>query len=212
MVASDISGSSNTRFACSQYIYLYELPSVHITTLRTSFILNSLPIHDQHSQNQFFATSLFNQHFISISTMASSSRSTATSATNGASLTLALRGKAYEYTQATHDEFLIWWQCTEWALGLSAGTNAKYRLPCWDSKARKAELWKDFTQAALISDGTPLIVCNDCGTKLAHPSATNIGTSHMRNHRATKTCRDSSSTPQTAIDEMFRVSIAISIF
>lgn len=96
------------------------------------------------------------------------------------------RRKAYVlYDGTMHTEWVDWWLETDY------GKTSKLR---WDANYH-SEIWKQFHQVALGSDGMPKVMCKRCGQILEHPSSplraggtTRYGTSTLLRHRKTLIC------------------------
>jgi len=124
------------------------------------------------------------------------------------SLTRILGGTAFRWEAEKADEFNKWWETTEWAIKLDknlsqeTGSNS-INLPCWDSKLRTASQWVHFGQGAKVHNGEPFLFCLSCNTTLKHPSAFNMGTTHMRSDILSEKCRSASGYQKQDIVAMF---------
>jgi hypothetical protein len=99
----------------------------------------------------------------------------------------------FSWTSEYHEQFLEWWLTTTWALRTIALDNddlAK-RLN-WDSHTRKSTAWGSFNQAANRIDGSPVVICRQCGGSLIHPNVKATGTKALSNHISSIHCRKSS--------------------
>jgi len=112
-------------------------------------------------------------------------------------LTGILGGTAFRWEAEKADEFNKWWETTEWAIKLDENLSQETRSnsinpPRWDSKLRTASHWVHFGQGAKVHNGEPFIFCLSCNTTLKHPSAFNMGSTHMRSHILFEKCRSAS--------------------
>jgi hypothetical protein len=97
------------------------------------------------------------------------------------------------WTGEYHEQFLEWWLNTTWALRTIALDNddlAK-RLN-WDSHTRKSIAWGSFDQAANRVNGSPVVICRQCGGSLIHPNVKATGTKALSNHISSMQCRKAS--------------------
>lgn len=125
-------------------------------------------------------------------------------------LTRILGGTAFQWEAEKAGDFNEWWETTPWAIKLCENLEKDILLrsnqinsPRWDSKLRKAEQWTKYGQGAKISSGEPFVYCLGCNSTLQHPSAFNMGTTHMRNHLSTGKCRSASGPKHQDISTMF---------
>lgn len=87
-------------------------------------------------------------------------------------------------------KFNEWWQTTGWATAPSTKT---HKPPNWGSTQRSSTVWEAFDQGAKFGMGQPVLVCRTCRGVLSHPSAQNLGTTQMKNHLTSKTCKKAAS-------------------
>lgn len=123
-------------------------------------------------------------------------------------LTRILGGTAFLWQPEHSVPFDDWWETTEWAAKLRDNLAKERRSnhinpPRWDSKLRKAEYWAQFGQGAKIHSGEPFIFCLACNSALQHPSAFNVGTTHMRCHLNSGKCRTASGRKDQDISTLF---------
>ena len=123
-------------------------------------------------------------------------------------LTRILGGTAFRWEAEKADEFNKWWETTEWAIKLDKNLSQETRSnsinpPRWDSKLRTASHWVHFGQGAKVHNGEPFLFCLSCNTTLKHPSAFNMGTTHMRSHILSEKCRSASGRQKQDIIAMF---------
>jgi hypothetical protein len=79
------------------------------------------------------------------------------------------------WTEMVNEPFLAWWLQTQYG--------SKSKQTFFNGK-RQADAWEHFHQVASISDGTPKVMCKQCGSVMAHPSDRHRGTSTMTRHFA----------------------------
>jgi len=123
-------------------------------------------------------------------------------------LTRILGGTAFRWKAEKADEFNKWWETTEWAIKLEKNLSQEARSnsinpPRWDSKLRTTSHWVHFGQGAKVHNGEPLLFCLSCNTTLKHPSAFNMGTTHMRSHILLEKCWSASRHQKQDIVAMF---------
>jgi hypothetical protein len=128
----------------------------------------------------------------------------------GSNLTKILAGTAFQWEAEKSAVFNEWWETTPWANKLRENLEKEIMLrskqissPRWDSKLRTAAHWAQYRQGAKISSGEPFIFCISCNAPLHHPSAFNLGTTHMKNHLTSGKCRATSGRKDEDISRMF---------
>jgi len=119
-----------------------------------------------------------------------------------------LGGTAFRLEAEKADEFNKWWKTTEWAIKLDKNLFQETRSnsinpPRWDLKHRTASHWVYFGQGAKVHNGEPFLLCLSCNTILKHPSAYNLGTTHMRSHILSEKCQSASGHQKQNIVSIF---------
>jgi len=125
------------------------------------------------------------------------------------SLTRILGGTAFKWEAKKLTGFTKWWETTNWAaklrdnLAKDVQGRSNISPPRWDSKLRTATHWAQFGQGAKVSSGEPFIYCLGCNGTLQHPSAFNVGTTHMKSHLSLGKCRADTGQRKEDIASMF---------
>src|SRR5207302_1925175 len=73
----------------------------------------------------------------------------------------------------------------------------------WDSKLRGGPHWVHFGEGAKEHDGEPFLYCLCCKATLRHPSAFNVGTTHMKTHLSSDKFVSASGRNRQDISSMF---------
>jgi hypothetical protein len=117
------------------------------------------------------------------------------------------------YAEDYDNEFEEWFRETPYMQAVSAQTHGdKIKHPKWNSPFRKREndvsLWDFYWEGASLLDGSPSLICCACSQILRHPTAYGGGTSNMKRHIQTGSCkalgkRDSSG--QLKIDHILKI-------
>ena len=124
-------------------------------------------------------------------------------------LTRILGGTAIQWEAEKSADFNEWWETTDWAgklrdnLAKPGMPNKNMNAPRWDSKLRTAKHWVHYGQGAKVHSGEPFVYCLGCNSPLQHPSAFNLGTTHMRVHLTTGKCRSTTGRQDQDIAAMF---------
>jgi len=103
-------------------------------------------------------------------------------------VTFAIFGNFYHYTEEYHESWMEWWQGTPGFIAYTAKYAGKTKI-WWNSDLRGTEVWKYFEQCAERSGsaiGTPRVMCIMCRKVLADSSGT--GTSSIHDHNRSSAC------------------------
>jgi hypothetical protein len=122
----------------------------------------------------------------------------------------------FQWTRKHHEEFLEWWLNTSWVVRNIRDSDADLakRLN-WDSQNRTSAVWADYDQAANRHNGTPVVICRQCGASLAHPNVKATGTKALASHISTAQCRKGSvgrgGRQQSTISQSFQSALVVSL-